>query len=225
MILSGCQLVNQNQAEDIENLLKEKYQMEFKVTHIGGRYGNGGKGTVTGTAHPIDNKEISFRAVMSREGELVSDGYIPSLISEQINQLLKNELRKKGLEIESKTLIMKANSSTEIDSNITIEEYVMKYKPGYFSGDMIVKETSEDITPEDFDDALKVVYKEGSNTMSQFHIHIISKNDYENTLENFNNTSSYVSDAWFLDYDVVKEMKVWIDPKGFQILEEDNLTN
>lgn len=156
---------------------------------------------------------------MSREGELVSDGYIPNIISEQINQILKEELRKKGMEIESKSVIMRANSSTETDSNITLEEYVMKYKPGYFSGDMIVKETS-DITPEDFEDALKAVYKEGKNTMSQFHIHVISKDEYEKSLENFKSTS-YVSDTWFIDYNVVKEMKVWIDTKGFQIFEEN----
>ncbi|MBY0099158.1 hypothetical protein [Mesobacillus maritimus] len=215
--LLGCSDSDKNQAADVENLLEDKYGQEFTVRSIGGRYGTATNDTVTTYVHPADNEKISFKAVMSKDGELVADSYIPRIISHSLNQILKQELQATGIESETLAVIMKANSSAEKNPDITLEEYVKTYKPGYFSADMIVKETP-DLKAEQFEHALQAVYQAGLNTTFQVQIHVIAEDEYEKVSAEYQQLAE-VSDTWFSDYNVVNEMKVYIDEKGFHVFE------
>ncbi len=214
-ILLGCSSIDQNQAEEMESLLQKKYGEEFVVTHIGGRWGTATNDTVTVFAHPKDDRDVVFEAVMTKDGKLAADGYIPGLMSQAINRILKQELLIKGIESESHTFMMNANSSSETNSNISLEEYVKKYKPGYFSGDMIIKEGAN-IKPEIFETALRAVYKAGLNTMYQVTIYAISKDDYDGCMKEYTKVPD-VSEAWFIDYNVVDKIELIMDSKGFQV--------
>ena len=207
--LIGCSYIDKNQAADVEELLKEKYNQEFVVTDIGGRYGTAKNDTVTTYVHPKNNENLVFKAVMYKDGSLYSDGYIPRLIGDQLNQILKQELEKAGIKSETFTFVMNADSSPETNPKITLEEYVQKYKPGYFSAHMIVKEKSG-LTPEQFEQALTAVYKAGLNTTFQVSIRVISKKDYDLCLEKFIQLSE-VSKTWFIEFDVINEIKLNID--------------
>jgi hypothetical protein len=218
--LLGCSDMDKNQAADVESLLKEKYGREFKVRSIGGRYGTGGTQTVTTYVHPADDESLSFKAVMNKDGELVADGLIPRVVSNSLNQVLKQELDKDGIDSETITVIMDADSSSETNLGITVEEYVTTYKPGYFSGDMIVKNTPG-LTAEQFEQALTAVYKAGLDTTYQVMIHVIAEDEYETVRKNFTKAAE-VSNAWFADYNVVNEMKVFIDSKGYHIFQADS---
>lgn len=216
--LLGCSDMDKNQAEDVQNLLKEKYGQEFTVRSIGGRYGTATNDTVTTYVHPTDNESLSFKAVMNKSGELVADSYIPRIISDSLNQTLQQDLEAEGIESETIAVIMKADSSAEKNPEITLEEYVKTYKPAYFSADMIVKETA-DLTPERFEKALQSVYQAGSDTNFQVHVHVIAEADYEEVSAEYQQLAE-VSDSWFIDYNVVDEIKVYIDKEGFHVLED-----
>lgn len=213
--LLGCSHIDKQQAADIEKLLQKKYDQEFKATHIGGRYGTANNDTVTTYVHPVDNENLVIKAVIDKNGELKSDNYIPRLISDSLNHILKKELGAAGIESESNTVVMDADSSSETNSDISLEEYVNKYKPRYFSADMIVKETAN-VTPETFEKALQEVYKAGLNTTFQVNIHVISKDDYEACLKKFLEQSE-ISDSMYVDYEVVDEMKLYIDSEAFHV--------
>lgn len=215
--LLGCTNSDRNQAEDVEQLLKEKYGQEFTVRSIAGRYGTASNDTVTTYVQPDENEGLSFKAAMNKDGELVADSYIPRIISDSLNQVLKQELQSQGIESETMAVIMKADSSAEKNPDITLEEYVKTYKPGYFSADMIVKETLN-LTAEHFEQALQSVYQAGLHTNFQVHIHVIAEQEYETVSAEYQQLAE-VSDSWFSDYSVVDEMKVYIDEKGYHILQ------
>lgn len=214
--LLGCSSIDQNQAEEMESLLQKKYDEEFVVTHIGGRWGTGTNDTVTTYVHPKKKKDVVFKAVMSKDGELIADGYIPGLISQAFNQIVESELSKEGIVSHTNTASMGADSSSETNTKISVEKYVKTYKPDYFAADMIVKEAA-DITPKKFENALRAAYKAGLNTNYQVGIYVIAKDDYEKCLENFK-IEPDVTDAWYIDYDVVKQIDAVVDGNGFNYL-------
>lgn len=215
--LIGCSEMDQQQAADVEKLLQEKYDKEFTATHIGGRYGTSNNDTVTTYVHPADQENLVFKAVADKDGKLVSDTYIPRVISNSINEILKQELANAGVESETFTFAMNADSSSETNPDISLEEYVTAYKPGYFSAHMIVKETP-DLSAEKFEKALSAVYQAGLNTTFQVAIRVISEDEYEKCLEEFKQLPE-VSKTWFTDYNVVDELKLIIDANGFQVFE------
>jgi hypothetical protein len=214
--LLGCSDIETRKAEDVEKLLQEKYKKEFKVTHIGGGNGTEAKETETTTyGHPFDNESLVIKAVVDKNGELVADNYNPRLISDSLNQVLKKELESAGIEGESNTLVMDADSFSESNTEISLDEFVKTYKPEYFSADMIVKETTN-VTAESFEKALQAVYKAGLNTTFQVNIHVISKEDYQACLKKFKELSE-ISNSMYVDYEVVDEMKLYFDSEGFHI--------
>ncbi|MGY3715148.1 hypothetical protein ACWE42_06455 [Sutcliffiella cohnii] len=215
--LLGCSYVDKQQAAKFESLLEEKYNKEFTVTHIGGRYGTANNDTVTSYVHPIDNEDLVFMAQMTKEGELVSDSYIPMSISKKINRILKEELKKVGLESETLTLIVNADSSLETNAEITLEEYITTYSPKHFSATMIVKETPN-LSEGHFEEALFKVYEELLNTHFQVHVHVISEEEFEECQEKFKGLPR-VANAWFTDYTVKDEMKLLVDFEGFQVFD------
>lgn len=214
--LMGCGYVDNQQAGKIEKMLEEKYNSQFKATHIGGRYGTANNDTVTAYLHPINNESLVFSAVMTKKGELVSDNLIPRIVSNEINEILKDELEGFGVESETFTFVMKADSSSEINQEITLKEYVNKYKPDYFSAHMIVKE-SPGLTAETFEQAIKGIYNAGLSTTFQVNIRVISKEEYLTCVEEFLKLPS-VTSTWFSDYSVVKEMMLYIDADGYKLL-------
>lgn len=208
--------MNNSQAKEMENLLNEKYGIDFKVTHIGGRYGTANNDTVSTYAHPTDNERLSFKAVMYKnQGGLVSDGFIPRLMSNSINQILQKELQKQGIESESHTFMMGANSSSETNPDISLEEYLQKYQPEYLSGDLVVKH-QPDMTPELFEDALQTLYSAIGNRYYQVRVYVISEDNYGECSENFRKTFD-VSEQWFNDYGLVDKMQLIIDNEGFRV--------
>lgn len=215
--LLGCSYVDKQQAAKFESLLEEKYNKEFTVTHIGGRYGTANNDSVTSYVHPVENEDLVFMAHMTKEGELVSDSFIPISISKKINHILKEELEKVGLESETLTLIVNADSSLENNADITLEEYITTYSPKHFSATMIVKETPN-LSEGHFEEALFKVYEELLNTHFQVHIHVISEEEFEECQEKFK-VLPRVANAWFIDYIVVNEMMLLVDEDGFQMFD------
>lgn len=214
--LIGCSdTTDQQQARDIEKVLQEKYKQEFKATHIGGRYGTANNDTVTTYLHPAEDKSTLFSAVMSKDGELLADSYIPRLISNELNHILKEDLSSKGIESETFTFIMnnEKSSFSETKPEISLEDYVRTYKPEYFSGHMIVKETPN-LTPEQFESAITAVYEAGLKTIYQVGIRVISADEYEKCVKDFKSIAEF-SSSFFIDYNVVDEIEAVVDANGF----------
>ncbi|WHY76958.1 hypothetical protein QNH20_23180 [Neobacillus sp. WH10] len=90
---------------------------------------------MTSYLHPAVNKNAIFSAVMDKDGGLLADSFILRLISDQLNQIIKEDPAAKGIESETFTFIMnnETSSSSETNLEISLEDYVAAYKPEYFS--------------------------------------------------------------------------------------------
>lgn len=165
--------------------------------------------------HPAHNKNAIFSAVMDKDGRLLSDSYIPRLISDQLNQIIKEDLAAKGIERETFTFIMnnETSSSSETNPEISLEDYVAAYKPEYFSGHMIVKE-SPNLTPEQFESALRAVYEAGLKTVYQVGIRVIAADEFGECVKEFKSLSE-PSSSFFIDYNVVDEFEAVVDANGY----------
>jgi hypothetical protein len=214
--LLGCNDIDKKQAADVENLLKEKYGQEFTVRSIGGRYGTANNDTVTTYVHPTNHESLLFKAIMTKDGKLVADSYIPRIISDSLNQVLQQELQNEGIESETFTFVMQADSSKESNPDISLEEYVTTYKPGYFSAHMIVKENAN-VTGENFEEALSAVYQAGLKTTFQVGIRVIAADEYEEALTEYKQLPE-VTSSWFRNYNVIEEIDAVVDGNGYHFL-------
>lgn len=214
--LLGCSEVDQKQADQAVSLLEEKYNQKFVVTHIGERYGTVTNDTITTIVHPEGKENLTFKTITSKDGKLVADGYTSALISDQFNEIMKQELEPLGIESETHTVSVKANSSTDTDTSITIGEYVDKYQPAYFSAHMIVKDTG-DIKGEQFEQALLKAYEAGKENMYQIWIGIISEDEYEEAAKEYRKLTE-VSSSVYEDYNYVDEMDAVADGNGYHFI-------
>ncbi|WP_155922232.1 hypothetical protein [Bacillus sp. EB01] len=217
--LIGCNAIDKSQAAAVEELLEKKYNQEFVATAIGERYGTANNDTVTTILHPKGKEELVFEAVMNKDRELIADTYIPRLISDSINGILKNGLKTQGIESETNTVAMGSNSAGESNTKITIEEYVQSYKPKHFSGHMIVKEKAG-LTSEQFEEVMREVYDAGNQTVFQVKIRVIAEDEYEKALRDFRKQPD-ITDSWFRDYNVVRNIVAVVDANGFNYMEKD----
>lgn len=213
--LFGCNAIDEDQAQTVEKLLKERYEMDFEVSAIGNRYGNGEAYKLEAVANPLNDKNINFNVFLNKDGESIVDNFMARLISSKINKILKEELSKNGIESESFILTQDKNLYVDItDPNIDIEDYVKQVGTEYFMCYTIVKE-SDNIDPSSFESALKEIYEYTANTKFNMNINVYSKDSYEKLVEKFISLSSY-SDSALKDYEILREYKLTYDEKGFQ---------
>ncbi|GMK42097.1 hypothetical protein PCCS19_51560 [Paenibacillus sp. CCS19] len=213
--LIGCSASNQERAEDALALLKSKYSQEFIVSPSGSHNVTSSKGMLSVVAQPADNDRIVFKAVLDKDGTLKSDTYISRIISGHMNELLKQELGAIGIESETYTYFADTNgkSGAETNPSITLAQYVQAYQPSYFSGFMIVKDTS-DLSPDQFEKALTAVYKAASDRPYQVEVSVIASDQYEQAADSFARQPDITS-GWFSDYKVLQKFDAVADEKGY----------
>ncbi|WP_068673707.1 hypothetical protein [Oceanobacillus sp. Castelsardo] len=216
--LLGCSEMDQKQADQAVSLVEEKYDQKFVATHIGERYGTATNDTITTILHPEGEESLAFKTITTKDGELIGDAYVPILISEKFNEIMKKELEPLGIESETYTFIMgtEQSSAKETDTSISIGEYVDKYQPRYFSAHMIVKDTG-DVKGEQFEQALLKAYQATNETMYQIGIRILPADEYEEAAKDYR-TLPEVRDSWFRDYDLVDEIDAMADGNGYNFI-------
>ncbi|RNC99081.1 hypothetical protein [Lysinibacillus halotolerans] len=212
--LFGCNAVDENQAQTVEELLEERYGIEFEVSAIGNRYGNGESFKLEAIANPLNNKNINFNVFLKKDGESVVDNFMARLISSKINKVLKEELNKIGVESESFILTNDKYLSVDItDPNIEIADYVEQVGTEYFICYTIVKE-SENMDPLSFESALKTIFEYTANTKFNMNINVYPEESYDKLVKKFISLSSFGSSA-LNDFESIDEYKLVYDQEGF----------
>ncbi|WP_042459000.1 hypothetical protein [Neobacillus dielmonensis] len=101
-----------------------------------------------------------------------------------INNIVKGYLESEGLDGETTIVTTKINESlydtyrAESNIDMSIRQYIEKYKPEYIITQMIVKDTGN-ITPETFKNVITNMYQETANTAYEARIYVIKEKDYE----------------------------------------------
>ena len=90
--------LDSNNAEEVANLLGQKYGIEFEVKSIGNRLASDKADTVTAYCYPKNNAKVIFEAVMNVERELVSDDYPVRLLEIAAKEKIEAEFSEKSIE-------------------------------------------------------------------------------------------------------------------------------
>lgn len=81
--------LNINNAQEIVNLLNQKYGIEFEVISIGNRLASDKADTVTAYCRPKNNVKVIFEAVMNVDRKLVSDDYPIRLLEVEVKEIIE----------------------------------------------------------------------------------------------------------------------------------------
>jgi len=142
--LIGCSAIDKDTASQITTALQEKYGEEFKCDSIGNRFGTATNDTVTGYCYPTEDSSVLFKVVMNKDGHLVEDTFIPSYVS----NLLENAIVE---EFQTQKVIAHVNASVygyeEINKfssvkDLTINNFLQEESGSKFSAHIIIDESS-----------------------------------------------------------------------------------
>lgn len=98
MSFSACmRTLDINNAQEISNLLNQKYGIEFVVKSIGNRLASDKADTVTAYCYPKNNETVIFEAVMNLKRELVFDDYPVRLLEVEAKNIIEKKFAEKDI--------------------------------------------------------------------------------------------------------------------------------
>lgn len=111
--------LDSNNAEEVANLLGQKYGIEFGVKSIGNRLASDKADTVTAYCYPKNNEKVIFEAVMNVDRELVSDDYPVRLMEIEAKEKIEAKFSEIGMAATVSVSIARLpNSANLLDANL-----------------------------------------------------------------------------------------------------------
>ncbi|WAA12481.1 hypothetical protein [Fervidibacillus halotolerans] len=233
--LIGCGSLDQRQAKQIEKKLSEMYEGKtFEVLALGNRWGTLTNDTVTAHVKDVE-RDIVFVIKMNTKGEIVANNYIGRWLNSQLESLLIKNFKGEGMIADSLIIgFVKKRPpgtdpdmplglafSTKLDPDISLSEFISEYEPEYFSGDLVIKE-SENNMGEAFIKAFRKTFEEIQQTHLQTHVWVIHKECYDELIEEFSRLPD-VDNSWFDDKNVLSYFQFCIDENGVTNLKEEEV--
>ena len=112
-----------NNAEEVANLLGQKYGIEFGVKSIGNRLASDKADTVTAYCYPKNNEKVVFEAVMSIDRKLVSDNYLVRLLEKEAKEIIEKRFAEN--EIEATVLVSVSHLSSSATLNADLASVII----------------------------------------------------------------------------------------------------
>ncbi len=115
--------LDKKNAEEITNLLKQKYGIEFVVKSIGNRNAGNMWSTVTAFCYPENNPKVIFEAVMNVDKELVSDEYPVRLLEIEAKDIIEKEFSENNITATVNVSISRVSDLPDI-LNMNLEQVI-----------------------------------------------------------------------------------------------------
>lgn len=211
--LFGCSALNKENAKEITTELNKKYGEDFACKSIGNRLGTADKDTVTAYCYPESDPELLFQVIMNTDGELESDTYVSSYVSQILEKELAEELKGQNVTAHINASAYGYGDSKDISSpkGLTIDGFIEK-KPGAKFTAMIIVDSNSDNGQ-----LPTAIYEAYSNLASKYpqlvfgsQVRIIGDKDYEKCAKEMGEYPT-VSSTFFQDYDVQGKAIVGIE--------------
>lgn len=136
--MTSCININSGIKNTTISQLENKYNCNFEVTHIGNRLNYS-----TGTLFLKDSDDIYFSAVTDSKTSLVEDDYIRQRVVFQFKSIILDRLAKNDINANISSVIMcKIDCSEERDKNITLQDFISKYKVDEISTYICIEESN-----------------------------------------------------------------------------------
>ena len=125
---SGCTGIFDSTKSEVriaKKVLKEKYNEDFEIITLGGRWGTLTNDTFTVKCYPVSDPDCIFKAEIQKEGHYVYDEYV----STRVCKRLKTEIEEMMNGVQVSAYIEAVPSSNDgTDSNVSYEEFVKENK-------------------------------------------------------------------------------------------------
>ena len=125
---SGCMGIFDSTKSEVriaKKVLKEKYNEDFEIITLGGRWGTLTNDTFTVKCYPVSDPDCIFKAEIQKEGHYVFDEYV----STRVCKRLKTEIEEMMNGVQVSAYIEAVPSSNDgTDSNVSYEEFVKENK-------------------------------------------------------------------------------------------------
>ncbi|MEK0290574.1 hypothetical protein P5F77_08865 [Caldifermentibacillus hisashii] len=220
--LTGCGSLNKIQAKQIEEKLSEMYEGEkFKVLALGNRFGTLTNDTVTAFVKS-KKTDVVFECQMNTKGKIVSSNYPGRAMNTQVENILNKNLADGGITADSLTFGFGVEDVSDLKPNMKLSDYISTYKPEYFSGYLVIKESNNN-TGSALTKAFQESFEELQNTPLQANVWVIAEESYDEVISEFVKLPD-VSNSWFKDKNTIGSFQFSVTAKGVNI-DESKLNN
>ena len=142
---SGCTGIFDSTKSEVriaKKVLKEKYNEDFEIITLGGRWGTLTNDTFTVKCYPVSDPDCIFKAEIQKEGHYVYDEYV----STRVCKRLKTEIEEMMNGVQVSAYIEAVPSSNDgTDSNVSYEEFVKENKV-HFGIYLVIRDSYESVS-------------------------------------------------------------------------------
>ncbi|MEK0290226.1 hypothetical protein P5F77_07055 [Caldifermentibacillus hisashii] len=195
-------------AERIEKGLTEKYGGTFEVLALGNRYGTMTNDYVQANVKAVDS-DIVFSAKMSPKGEILVDNYISKTVLSQLEKMLNSNLESEGITAKSMMFGFSKTKTGEVELGTSLSDYISKYRPDFFSGYLVIKESPNN-TGAALTNAFQKTFNEIQNIELRANVWVIPEESYDEVVTGFSRLPD-VSNSWFDDKETLSSFKFSIE--------------
>ena len=142
---SGCTGIFDSTKSEVriaKKVLKEKYNEDFEIITLGGRWGTLTNDTFTIKCYPVSDPDCIFKAEIQKEGHYVYDEYV----STRVCKRLKTEIEEMMNGVQVSVYVHAVPSSNDgTDSNVSYEEFVKENKV-HFGIYLVIRDSYESVS-------------------------------------------------------------------------------
>ena len=142
---SGCTGIFDSTKSEVriaKKVLKEKYNEDFEIITLGGRWGTLTNDTFTVKCYPVSDPDCIFKAEIQKEGHYVYDEYV----STRVCKRLKTEIEEMMNGVQVSVYVHAVSSSNDgTDSNVSYEEFVKENKV-HFGIYLVIRDSYESVS-------------------------------------------------------------------------------
>ena len=142
---SGCTGIFDSTKSEVriaKKVLKEKYNEDFEIITLGGRWGTLTNDTFTVKCYPVSDPDCIFKAEIQTEGHYVFEEYV----STRVCKRLKTEIEEMMNGVQVSAYIEAVPSSNDgTDSNVSYEEFVKENKV-HFGIYLVIRDSYESVS-------------------------------------------------------------------------------
>ena len=204
--ISGCSLPGKEKPSEVriaEKLLHEKYDEEFVIYKMGGRYGTLTNNTFSVISSPKNNPDLKFDAKIAKDGTYMTDGYVSrrvcDLIEKSLTLSLNTNLKNSVIHVGDAS-----NANASNNSHMSIEEYIKTTKDPRFVVYIVTeKDSVTKVSSAELYNSLNIMFKSLPKLSGSLRIYIATKDAVEKT-------SAYLEETGRVDHgfeDLLKEAK------------------
>ncbi|WP_396234428.1 hypothetical protein [Caldifermentibacillus hisashii] len=210
--LIGCVNLNKLQAKQIEEKLSEMYDgKKFEVLALGNRFRPLTNDTVTAFVKS-KKTDVVFECQMNTKGKIVSSNYPGRAMNTQVENILNKNLADGGITADSLTFGFGVEDVSDLKPNMKLSDYISTYKPEYFAGYLVIKESPNN-TGAALTSAFLKTFEELQHTPLVVNVWMIAEESYGEVISEFEKLSD-VSDEWLEEKNAIGSFQFSVTAEG-----------